>query len=72
VRGLNDSAKRASFRNVLREWNCDLVCLQETKFEDIELSNVRSIWGNQHVGFSMLKARAAVGGVIVLWNTNSF
>jgi len=53
VRGLNDSAKRASLRNSLRDWNCDLVCLQETKLGDIELSDVRSIWGIQHVGFSV-------------------
>jgi len=44
VRGLNDSAKRAMLRNVLSEWNCDLVCLQETKLEDIELTDVQSIW----------------------------
>jgi len=43
VRSLNDNAKRASLRNLLRDWNCDLVCLQETKLEDIQLSDVRSI-----------------------------
>ena len=71
VRGLNDSAKRDSLRNLLRDWNCDLVCLQETKLEDIELCDVRSIWGSRHVGFSVLRARGATGGVIVLWNTNT-
>ena len=50
LRGLNDSTKRAMLRNVLREWNCDLVCLQEMKLEDIELIDVWGIWGNQHVG----------------------
>ena len=34
ARGPNDSAKRASLMNLLRDWNCDLVCLQETKLED--------------------------------------
>jgi len=43
VRGLNDSAKRASLRNLLMDWNCDLVSLQETKLEDIKLSDVRTI-----------------------------
>jgi len=62
VRGLNDSAKMASLRN----WNCGLVCLKETKLEDIELSDVGSIWGSQHVGFSVLRARGASGGVMVL------
>ena len=72
VRGLNDHEKRVLLKNAFREWNCDLICLQETKLEKVELSDKRNIWGIQHVGFSMLKATGSVGGVIVLWNTNSF
>ena len=71
VRGLNDCWKRV-LKNVLREWNCDHICLQETKLEKVELSYIRSIWGIQQVGFSVLKATGSVGGVLVLWNTNSF
>ena len=47
MRGLNDNVKRAMLRNVLREWKCDLVCFEETKLETIELSDVKSVWGNQ-------------------------
>jgi len=53
----------------LRDWNCDPICLQETKLQDVELSDIWSIWGNQPVGFSVLKATAS--DVLVLWNTNS-
>ena len=35
VRGLNDSQKRLVVRNLLREWKCDIVCLQETKLAGI-------------------------------------
>ena len=28
---VNDLLKRLVVRNLLREWNCDVVCLQETK-----------------------------------------
>ena len=31
VRGLNDAQKRLVVRNLLWDWNCDIVCLQETK-----------------------------------------
>ena len=31
VRCLNDPHKRLVVRNLLREWKCDVVCLQETK-----------------------------------------
>jgi len=66
VRGLNDREKRVLLKNVLREWNCDLICLQETKLEKVELSDIRSIWGIQQVGFSVLKATGSAGGVLVL------
>ena len=31
VRGLNDPRKRHVVKNLLREWKCDVVCLQEMK-----------------------------------------
>ena len=31
VSGLNDPQKRLVVKNFLREWKCDVVCLQETK-----------------------------------------
>ena len=31
VRGLNDPQKRLVVKNLLREWKCNIVCLQETK-----------------------------------------
>ena len=36
VRGLNDSRKHLVVRNLLREWNCDVVCLQETKLASMD------------------------------------
>ena len=36
VRGLNNSLKRLVVRNLLREWNCDVVCLQETKLAGMD------------------------------------
>ena len=56
----------------MRDWNCGLICIQETKLEEVELANIRSIWGNQAVGFAVLKAIGAPRGILVLWNKNSF
>ena len=72
VKGINDRDKRVLLKNFLRDWKCDLICLQETKLEDVELSDICSIWGNQHVGFAIVKAIGLVGGILVLWNKNSF
>ena len=35
MRGINDRDKRVLLKNVLRGWNCDLICLQEPKLEDV-------------------------------------
>ena len=72
VRGIHDRDKRALLKNFLRDWNCDLICIQETKLEEVELADIRSIWGNHVVGFAVLKAIGTAGGILVLWNKNSF
>jgi len=72
VRGINDSNKRSILKNILREWRCNLVCTQETKLEDVQLSNIRSIGGNQYLDFVALKAQGTAGGIIVMWDRNSF
>jgi len=56
VRSINDRDMRALLKNFLRDWKCDLICIQETKVEEVELADIRSIWGNQAVGFEVLKA----------------
>ena len=45
VQGLNDPQKRLVARNLLGEWKCDIVCLQETKLVGINRQLVCSIWG---------------------------
>ena len=64
VRGINDRKKRVLLKSFLRDWNCDLICLQEARLENVELSDIRSIWENQPVGFMVLKA---IGSAPIRW-----
>jgi len=43
VRGINDLHKRDVLKSFLRDWKCDLICLQETKLEDDSLSIICSL-----------------------------
>jgi exonuclease III len=43
VRGLNNPQKREVVKHLLREWQCDIVCLQETKLDGLDLQMVRSL-----------------------------
>ena len=56
VRGLNDSQKRLVVRNLLQEWKCDVVCLQETKLAGVDSQLVCSIWGCRYVDWVALDA----------------
>ena len=44
VRGLNDCWKRSIVKNLLREWKCDAICLQETKLTGLDRQMVGNLW----------------------------
>ena len=50
VRGLNDPQKRLVVKNLLREWKCDVVCLQETKIASMNRQLVCSLWSCPDLG----------------------
>jgi exonuclease III len=43
VRGMNEPKKRMKIRRRLREWKVDIVYLQETKMEVINIKVIRSV-----------------------------
>ena len=49
VRGLHDPQKRLVVENLLREWKCDVVCLQETKITSMNRQLVCSLWSCPYV-----------------------
>ncbi|XP_075636474.1 uncharacterized protein LOC142608662 [Castanea sativa] len=82
VKGLNDSQKHLVVRNLLREWQCDVVCLQETKLVDIDRQLVCSIYGYLYVDWVALdvgtssyvfaKKLKAFKEDIIQWNRQEF
>ncbi|XP_070020674.1 uncharacterized protein [Nicotiana sylvestris] len=68
IRGLNDKNKRSIVGSLVREWRADIVCLQQTKMEDIPASMLYQIWGNRWVEWAELKASGTRGGIVVMWD----
>ena len=68
VRGLNDSLKRLVVRNLLREWNCDVVCLQETKLVGMHRQLICSLWSCPYVDWVALDVDQTASGVLMMWD----
>ena len=68
VRGLNDPWKRLIVRNLLREWNCDVVCLQETKLAGMDRQLIGSLWSCPYVDWVVLDADQTASGILMMWD----
>ena len=68
VRGLNDPRKRLVVKNLLREWKCDVVCLQETKIASMDRQLVCSLWSCPYVDWAVFEADRIAGGILIMWD----
>lgn len=56
------------FRACLDRWKPTIVCLQETKLDDINARTINEIWHQDEVGWASLSANGTAGGILVMWN----
>ena len=46
----------------------DVVCLQETKIQEMSQGVIHSLGVGRFLGWGVVNARGAVGGVVVFWD----
>ena len=72
VRDLNNPHKRDVVRNLLKEWKCDAICLQETKQDNTISTIVKSLWGSTYVDWIVLDAIHTARDVLLMWDKRIF
>ena len=61
VRGANAPDKRKVIKNILRSYRADLVCLQETKVQEMTIDLVRSLGVGRRLNWKALNVEGSAG-----------
>lgn len=68
VRGLNNKARRDALRELVASTRTDIICLQETKVQNMSTRILLSAFGcemDQHI---CLPAQGTRGGILIAWS----
>ena len=68
VRDLIDPRKRLMVKNLLWEWKCDVVFLQERKIASMNRQLVCSLWSCPYVDWTVLEVDRTTGGILIMWD----
>ena len=68
VRGANDRNKRKVIKALIRSQKVDLLCLQETKIQEMSQGVIHSLGVGRFLGWGAVSARGVAGGVVVFWD----
>lgn len=72
IRGVGSRVKRKEVQDLVRKNKIDLVCIQESKLDEVNENVCRLIWGNNICGWAARESQGRSGGLITLWDSNKF
>ena len=66
VRGVNNPEKRKVIKQFIRDQRVDLVCLQETKVQNMNLRMTRSLGAGRFSDWVSVDASGFAGGILLM------
>ena len=68
VRGANNWDRRKVIKALIKKNMVDLVCLQETKIQEMSRGIIRSLGVGRFLEWGAVDSRGAAGGIVVFWD----
>ena len=68
VRGANNQNKRKIIKSLIKDHRVDLVCLQETKIQEMSTTIVRSLGVGGFLDWVALDSNGAAGSILIFWD----
>ena len=68
VRGVNNRDKRKVLKAFIRSKKVDIVCLQETKIQNMSVGIVRSLGVGRFLDWGTVDAKGSSEGILVFWD----
>ena len=69
VRGVNAPEKRKVIKNFLRSYRADIICLQETKVQEMSVELARGLGVGRKLNWKTLNAEGSAGGILCFGTT---
>ncbi|PWA43079.1 RNA-directed DNA polymerase, eukaryota [Artemisia annua] len=70
--GFGDNDKKGWVKSIINEERPDVIGIQETKCGMVDECWIEGFWGGKGFGFTQLEANGNSGGIMVIWDNNSF
>ncbi|GKB42399.1 RNA-directed DNA polymerase, eukaryota, partial [Tanacetum coccineum] len=72
IRGIGSPDKRKWVLKIYNKEKPRVLAIQEIKCKRVDDQWVESVWGARNFSFVQIEARGRSGGLLLVWDTNSF
>lgn len=72
IRGLGGRAKKKEVQQIVKNQKLDLLCLQETKMENVSRCDGGALWDGDYFDWVWQQSQGAAGSLFIMWRTTIF